>query len=275
MKFALCHELFENWDWPRQCQLMAEIGYTGIELAPFTVAPLVTVIPQATRQLYKQQAADHGLVICGMHWLLAKTTGFHVTSRDPAVRKATGEYLFQIAQACADFGGNILVFGSPAQRNLPPDMSLEEGRDLAADTFRHMLPALAERQVRLCLEPLTTKETNFLTSCEETMQLVRQLDHPQVCLHQDVKAMLPEAKPIPELIHEFAPYVGHFHVNDSNLLGPGMGETDYHPIIQALLDTHYSGWVSVEVFDYTPGAEYIARRSYEYLQQMLADLGAN
>ena len=38
MKFAICQELFEGWEWERQCELIAEIGYTGIEAAPFTLA---------------------------------------------------------------------------------------------------------------------------------------------------------------------------------------------------------------------------------------------
>ena len=49
-----------------------------------------------------------------------------------------------------------------------------------------------------------------------------------------------------------------------------MGETDFVPILEALEQIEYDGWVSVEVFDYEPGAESIARTSYENLQQALA-----
>jgi sugar phosphate isomerase/epimerase len=98
------------------------------------------------------------------------------------------------------------------------------------------------------------------------------VDHPNIVLHQDVKAMLSEPTPIPDLIHKYRDITGHFHVNDSNLLGPGMGETDYHPILRALIDSDYSGWVSVEVFDYRPGAEVIAESSLSYMRQVLADL---
>jgi sugar phosphate isomerase/epimerase len=175
--------------------------------------------------------------------------------------------------ACADLGGDVLVFGSPMQRNLEEGTSRDEGMARAAEVFGACLPALAERGVKICMEPLTPKETNFINTCADAVELMERIGRPNFVLHQDVKAMLSEAEPIPALIRKYAPCVGHFHVNDSNLLGPGMGPTDYDPIFRALLETHYAGWVSVEVFDYSPGCEKIARDSYQYMQEVLARVG--
>ncbi len=270
MRFGICQELFENWSWEAQCQKIAEIGYTGIELAPFTVAPLVTQFSSAERVRYRQVAAEQGLEIFGLHWLLAKTTGFHLTTADPSVRRATAGYLSELANCCADLGGTLMVLGSPKQRDIEPGLTREEAMENAASVLRQIVPVLEGRQVRLCLEPLTTKETNFLNTCAEGVELADRVGSEFVVLHQDVKAMLGETTPIPELIAKFAERTGHFHVNDSNLLGPGMGETKYEPIFAALLASGYAGWVSVEVFEYGPGAEFIARTSLEYMQEVLA-----
>jgi sugar phosphate isomerase/epimerase len=272
MKFAICQELFEDWDWDRQCRFIAETGYQGIEVAPFTLAPRITEVSGEKRRILRKQAEDHGLEIIGLHWLLAKTTGLHLTSPDAALRRATAEYLVELGEACADLGGTVLVFGSPAQRNLEAGTTLEEGLERACEVFRRCLPPLAERGVNLCLEPLTPKETNFINTCDEAAALIERVAQPNFRLHQDVKAMLSEPAPIPDLIGKYAPLVGHFHVNDSNLLGPGMGATDFEPIFRALLATHYAGWVSVEVFDYSPGCETIARDSLRYMRQVLARL---
>ena len=72
--------------------------------------------------------------IIGLHWLLAKTEGFHLTSPDAAVRKRTGEYLAELARAAADLGGDILVLGSPFQRNVPPGATRAAGRGLRRST---------------------------------------------------------------------------------------------------------------------------------------------
>jgi sugar phosphate isomerase/epimerase len=269
MKFAICQELFVDWDWERQCRFIAEVGYTGIEVAPFTLAPLITDVSAERRQTLRRQAEEAGLQIIGLHWLLAKTQGFHLTSDDAAVRRATAAYLVELGRACADLGGDLLVFGSPQQRNIPEGMSHSQAMSNAADVFRGCMPALEKCGVRICLEPLTPRETNFLTTCAEAMDLIALVDHPNICLHQDVKAMLSETTPIPELIAKYAGAVGHFHVNDSNLLGPGMGATDFAPILAALERVKYDGWVSVEVFDYSAGAEETAFQSIEGLRHAM------
>jgi sugar phosphate isomerase/epimerase len=275
MKFAICQELFEGWDWERQCRFMAECGYTGIEVAPFTLGERIGDVSAARRQELRQVAADHGLTICGLHWLLAKTTGLHLTTFDSAIRSATANYLIELARACADMGGTIMVFGSPAQRSIERGMSVEQAFENAAEVFRKVTPTLGEVGVTICMEPLTTQETDFVNTCADAVRLIDMVGHPNFQLHQDVKAMLAEPTPIPELIARYAPVTKHFHVNDRNLLGPGMGPTDYHPILEALLKSRYAGWVSVEVFDYKPGAEHIARESLRYMREVLSDLGAS
>jgi len=273
MKFAICQELFVDWDWERQCRFIAEVGYTGIELAPFTLASRITDVSAKQRQTMRKQAQDHGLEIIGLHWLLAQTAGLHLTTRDAAVRETTAEYLVELGNACADWGGNLMVFGSPVQRNLEQGMSREQAFENAAEVFRSCLPRIADRGVQICMEPLTPKETDFINTCAEAMKLIEMVDQPNFCLHQDVKAMLgAEQESISSLIERYAPHVGHFHVNDTNLLGPGMGETDYLPIFEALLKSKYAGWVSVEVFDYEPGCEKISKDSFAYMKEILSQI---
>ncbi|MEO1981510.1 MAG: sugar phosphate isomerase/epimerase family protein [Fuerstiella sp.] len=272
MKFAICQELFEDTDWAEQCRIIADVGYTGIEVAPFSLSDDLDSVSAATLSEMRNTASDHGLEIIGLHWLLAKTNGLYLTSPDADVRTATVDYLKLLADTCAALGGRILVFGSPQQRNLLADVTTEQAMDYAAEVFRAAMQTFQERDVVLCMEPLTKKETDFVNTCADAVSLMQMVDHPSFVLHQDVKAMLGA---VPDLIHRHHDICGHFHVNDTNLLGPGMGETDYHPILKALLDVDYRGWVSVEVFDYSPGAEKIAKKSMDYLKQVLGELEAS
>ena len=81
--------------------------------------------------------------------------------------------------------------------------------------------------------------------------------------------MSTESIPIPELISTHIGDLIHFHANDPNRLGPGMGEVDFRPIIKTLENESYGGWISVEVFDYSPGIEKLASSSIKYLSSLL------
>jgi sugar phosphate isomerase/epimerase len=273
MRYAICNETFEGWEHERVCRLVAGLGYQGLELAPFTLAPRITDVPPDQRRLLRRQAEEHGLTLLGLHWLLAKTTGLMLTAPDAAVRQATADYLVELARCCRDLGGDILVFGSPAQRRVPAGATREQATEYAVDTFRRAAPGIGDAGVKLCLEPLSPPEADFINTCDEALALIDRIAHPGFCLHLDVKAMATEAEPATALICKHAARTGHFHANDPNRRGPGFGTTDFVPIFRALKDSRYGGWVSVEVFDYSPDPETIARESLRYMKECEAKGG--
>jgi sugar phosphate isomerase/epimerase len=273
MRYAICNETFEGWDHARVCRVAADLGYTGLELAPFTLAPRVTDLSAKQLAHVRQQAETCGLQIIGLHWLLARTEGLQVTAGDPQVRQRTARYLVELGRCCQALGGHLLVFGSPAQRRVPAGATREQALEFAADTFRQALPALAEQGVQLCLEPLSPPEADFINTCAEACALLERVQQPNFMLHLDVKAMATDEAPAPELIRRHVGRMGHFHANDANKRGPGFGATDFVPIFQALKTSGYSGWVSVEVFDYSPDPETIARESMRYMRACARQIG--
>ncbi|MGA2068774.1 MAG: sugar phosphate isomerase/epimerase family protein [Thermoguttaceae bacterium] len=267
MKFAICNETFLDWPLERGFALAAECGYEGIEIAPFTITRYAFEISPARRAEIRRQAEAAGLEVVGLHWLLAQTEGLHLTSPDAAVRRKTAAYLAELARLCAELGGRVLVFGSPQQRSRLPGVTPRQAAGFAAEVIAAVLPELEKSGVTLALEPLTPQETDFLLTAAEAVELIERIGSPRVRLHLDCKAMASEAEPIPRLIARHARYLVHFHANDPNRQGPGFGSLDFGPIFRALEEIAYRGWVSVEVFDYTPGIERLARESLRYMQQ--------
>jgi sugar phosphate isomerase/epimerase len=268
VKYGICNELFEGWDFGAVCRFIQSIGYQGVEVAPFTLANPITDLTAARREEVRRQADAAGVEIIGLHWLLAKTQGLHLTSPDPAVRERTTGYLGALAEACRDLGGTVMVFGSPAQRSLLPGVSRDQAYEWAADTFRGATPSLERHGVSICMEPLSPEETDFVNTCEEATELIERVGHPNFVLHLDVKAMATEPTPMTDLIRRYGARAGHFHANDPNRRGPGFGNADFQPIFNALAESGYNRWVSVEVFDYTPDAETVARGSIEYMKRV-------
>ena len=270
MRWAICNETFENWPFEKACATAAECGYNGLEIAPFTLASYVTEISASRRNELRRIAEQAHIEVIGLHWLLAKTEGFLLTSPDASVRRKTADYLIALAQFCADLGGKVLVFGSPKQRNLLPGISRAQGMDYATEVFQAVLPVLEKTGVVMALEPLTPTTTNFLTCAADGVELMNRMASPYCRLHLDCRSMSSESTPIPDLLRTYRAQLAHFHANDPNGLGPGFGKLDFFPIFRALREIDYSGWVSVEVFDFKLGGDHLARESIRYMKKCLA-----
>lgn len=268
MRFGICNEIFKDWnDIERTIEYVKGAGYDGLEIAPFTLAQHVTDIDSATRRRIVRKAEETGLDILGIHWVLVGPDGLHITNPDPGVRDRTVQYLRDLVDFCGDVGGKVIIFGSPKQRNVLDNVTYDTAFAFAADCFNRVMDACAERDVTICMEQLSPKETNFCSTVEQTLELIETVSHPKFQLLLDTKAMELEKEDRATLIRKCAKYLKHYHANDPNLNGPGWGDVEFGPIFEALKDIGYDGYVSVEVFKFEPGPEAIATKSLEYMRQ--------
>jgi len=292
MKFALCNEMFEARPLAEVCSVVRRLGYHGLEIAPFTLAPSVLEISAAQRRETRRIIEDHDLETAGLHWLFARPAApkdappLHLTTSDQATWQRTRDYLSALLDLCSDLGGKVLVLGSPKQRDVLENQTREGAWQRAVELLSSVMDQAGKQGLTICFEPLSPAETNFINTVEEGMKMVRQIDHPSFKIHLDVKAMSSEegqrskvkskkqaeapnrGQIVASVIRSVrATDIGHFHVNDTNLYGPGMGETDYAPIAAAVREVGYDKWLSVEPFKYDPDPETIARKSIDYLRQ--------
>lgn len=270
MKFAICNEIFQNWPIHDAIAFAAKAGYDAVEIAPFTLANSVTDIPAQTRQEIKDAARRNGIRIAGIHWVLVKPEGLYINHPDRSIRERTAAYFRELTDFCADLGGEVMVVGSPKQRNVMPGVAPEQAWAWAQDTFRTAVRRAEERNVTICFEPLAPVETNFINTAADALRFTRGLRSPRFKIILDVKAMSSEALPIPDIIRRSWPDFAHFHANDKNLKGPGFGDVDFCPIAAALKEVGYQGYASVEVFKFEEGPEAIATRSIQYLKSVFA-----
>ena len=250
------------------CAVAKRFGYHGIEIAPFALATSADEISVKERTETRRTIEDHGLAVVGLHWLFAGPGGLHMTTPDNAVWEHTVDYMNTLVELCADLGGDVLVLGSPKQRSLIDGQTQEGAWGRTLDFFARVLDTAAAHNVTICLEPLAPIETDFINTVADGMRMVKEVGHPNLKIHLDVKAMCAEPTSIGEVIRSVrTEEVGHFHVNDANLYGPGMGDTDYAPIAAAVREIGWDSWLSVEVFKYDPDPETIARKSIAHLRE--------
>lgn len=271
MQFGICNEIYQGWSLDDTFAHAKKAGYDLVEIAPFTIAKSVNDISASEREKIRASAARAGIGISGLHWVLVQTEGKYLTHPDSAVRAETSKYFSDLVECCADVGGNRIIVGSPKQRNVMEGVTYEQAWDWATDVFRDAVKRAEDRGVVICFEPLSTAETNFVTTAEEGRRFAAQYNSPGMSIILDVKAMSSESKSIPQIIEESAGKFEYFHANDANLKGPGFGDVDFVPIAAALREANYNGIVSVEVFKFEEGADVIATQSRDYLRKTFGE----
>jgi D-psicose/D-tagatose/L-ribulose 3-epimerase len=274
MKISICNELFQGWPIERVLDYAAQLGYDGVEIAPYTLADSVTEISSSKRKAIRRAAEKSGIEIVGLHWLLAKPEGLSINHPDEIIRIRTQEYIEALIHFCADIGGKLLVHGSPHQRTFQEAWRFDESWERAKETFQACLATARKRNVIYCIEPLSRKSTNFINTVTDALRLVKEIRHPNFKLIFDCRSASAEEKSVNEaLIRALDSRVlSHIHVNDESGRGPGFGKTKFAPILKTLLKNGYKGYISVEVFDFNPDPQTIASRSLGYLKGILETL---
>jgi D-psicose/D-tagatose/L-ribulose 3-epimerase len=274
IKFSICNELFQGWPIETVFEYASQLGYDGVEIAPYTLADSVTEISPKRRTAIRRAAEENGVEIVGLHWLLMKPEGLYINHPDEIIRIQTQEYMEALIHFCADIGGKVLVHGSPHQRTVHEGWDLQEAWDFAKETFKVCLKTARKRNVLYCIEPLAYTRTNFINTVGEAIQLVKETRHPNFKMVFDCGSSSVQERsiPIPLLRALESGYLRHIHANDANGRGPGFGEVDFVPILKMLMKNGYKGYLSVEVFDFSPDPQTVASRSIGYLKGILDTL---
>ena len=282
MRFALCNEVLQPLPFPQQCKLAADLGYDGLELAPFTLSGDPTALTDAEVAGYRRTAEDHGLAIFGLHWLLVAPAGLSIVSPDAALRQRTKEVMVRLVELCAALGGSYLVHGSPKQRSVPEGSTREEALERARECLSGAAAAAARCGVTYCLEPLARRETDLFNTVDECAALVEELGSPALRTMVDCSAAgQTEKLPVHEVMAQWMPrgVIGHVQVNDPNRRGPGQGALDFGPVLRVLRDMeapgHFPGILGVEPFDYVPDGPGCAAHSIGFLRGVLQGLQAH
>ncbi|MFX0102751.1 MAG: sugar phosphate isomerase/epimerase family protein [Candidatus Hodarchaeota archaeon] len=269
LNLAICQEIFVNDTFEMTCKKASRLGYRGLELAPFVFAKDVRTLDEKFWNDTREIAERYELKLVAFHWLLRSPEGFSITSPSPEIREDTRDFFRALIDIAHILEIPLMVFGSPKQRDIKPGWNPEKARDRGIQFFIDIAEITSKKGITIAFEPLGTKVTNFGATFLDAMDLIKKVDHPNFRLHLDVKAMHGDPIPVNEQISMAKDLLAHVHVNDTNLLGPGMGDVDLLPIIKAFKGINYNGWYSVETFRDDVDPVKIASESIGYLKEVM------
>jgi D-psicose/D-tagatose/L-ribulose 3-epimerase len=271
MRISLCNEVIGELDFVRQCALAAALGYDGLEIAPFTLSDDPTQLAPDEIAGLRRAAADAGIAITGLHYLLRAPAGLSITSLDAAQRRRSIEVMRAMCGLCAELGARILVHGSPDQRVLVRGDEVS-GHQHGVACFAAVADAAQAAGVTYCIEPLARNQTAFVNTVGEAAAIVRAIGNPALRTMIDCSAAgQAETESVDALIRRWLPtgLIAHMHFNDPNRRGPGEGELAFGPILSALRESGYVGDASIEPFVYLPDGPACAARGIGYIRGIL------
>lgn len=240
----------------------AELGFDAVEIFPPSAEDLNA---REIKQLVAQHALKVAAIGTGAGWVRHK---LRLTDPDATVRRRAQQFI----GAIIDFAGG---FNAPAIIGSMQGRCDGEGhREQAVDWLREALEQLGPRAhahgVPLLFEPLNRYETNLIRTVDEALELLQPLRTRNVKLLGDLFHMNIEEASIPDALRQAGPLLGHMHFADSNRQAMGFGHTAMPPVIQALREIGYTGYLSAEVFA-LPDSEQAARQTIKSFRLLTTD----
>ena len=219
-KQAICNEIYEKWPLRDACRSMRRIGYTGIEISPFTLA--------------------EDLSFVGLHWLMVSPKGLHVTTPDHDLRERSWRHIVDLIDLCGDLGENgVMVFGSPKQRCTVDGLTPVEASRNFTTGLAGVAPHAAQRGVTVLVEALPLNQCDVITMLAEAVAIVNQVNSPAVRTMFDTHNAVDESESHALLVDRYFDLIRHVHINEVDGRHPGAGNYDFKPVLDVLRRREY------------------------------------
>lgn len=232
----------------------AELGFDAVEI--FAPGP-----EGIDATLLHKLLADYNLKLAtvgtGAGWVIHK---LQLCDVDPQQRAKAQDFI----RGIIDLGG---PFGAPAiigsmQGRWSEDVPRETALQLLAEALHELGAYAAQHNVPLIYEPLNRYETNLVSRLEDGVALLQKLSTENVRLLADLFHMNIEETNLAAAIRQAGSAIGHVHFVDSNRRPAACGHLDYQPIVAALREIGYSGYLSAEALPW-PDSEQAAQQTIE------------
>jgi sugar phosphate isomerase/epimerase len=193
--------------------------------------------------------------------------GLTLTDPNPEIRTKARAF---VADMIA-FGGqhNAPAIIGSMQGTHGGEVSKEQALTWLAEALEELGEVALASGVQLIYEPLNRYETNLINHLAEGAKYIEDNNLENIVLLADLFHMNIEESDIAQAIIDAGKHTGHVHFADSNRNAMGMGHTDSAPIIAALKQVGYTGYLSAEVFP-KPDAQACAAQEIKAIKEALA-----
>lgn len=221
------------------CAKAASLGFDAVEVFPRSAQELDA---RQLKNLLTQHRLKLAAIGTGGGWVVHK---LRLTDPDAKIRIRAREFAAAIIDLAGGFGAPAII-GS-MQGRWEGNVSREQALGWLGEALEELAPRAESCGVPLLFEPINRYETNVLSGVEDSLVFLKKLRTRNVKLLCDLFHMNIEEANIADSLRHVGPQLGHVHFADSNRLAIGWGHTDIAPVVQALRDIGYAGYLSGEI----------------------------
>jgi len=233
MPFVLGPEL------PSAVAAAANHGFPAFELFP---PNLDAIDVQQLTQLCDQYQIKLSTIGTGGGWVTDKLS---LTDPSPEVRTRGKTYIKGVIQKAAQLGASAII-GSMQGRC--GDQDRTECLNVLRSELNELAQFAADCGQPLLYEPLNRYETDLVNSVVSTADFFADGCHDNLKILADLFHMNIEEKNVAQALQSLGHRLGHIHFVDSNRKVAGMGHTDFAPIVQAIKEMKFAGYLAIEAF---------------------------
>ncbi|MDH3718553.1 MAG: sugar phosphate isomerase/epimerase [Planctomycetota bacterium] len=250
---------FVFWDdLAEGCRRAKELGFDAVEV--FAAGP-DAVDPAALKQLLDDSQLELAALGTGAGWVVHQ---LQLCDPDTGRRQAARDFIRAMIDTAAGLGA-FAIIGS-MQGRYGDGVDQPTALSYLSDALNELGLYAQQYGVPLVYEPLNRYETNLVNTLAQGVQLLDALDTDNVRLLADLFHMNIEERDIAAAIREAGPHVGHIHFVDSNRRAAGMGHLDFAPIVAAVQEIDYNGYLCAEALP-LPTSEDAARQTIQTFQR--------
>lgn len=166
---------------------------------------------------------------------------------DSAQRKKGVGYAKSVIDFAAEVGARTINLAPSPVGKVAPVGTKEQEWENALESLRE-IAAYGERAgVRTCLEPWNRYETYFINRVDQALELAAAVGHDNLGVMGDSFHMNIEDRDIARNYRRAGDRLFHVHFADSQRAAPGAGHLDFKPLVQALVDMDYKGYIAFEL----------------------------
>jgi len=216
---------------------VARFGYDGVEL--------VGELQEADLPSISKALQSNGVVASSIISIF--TPERDIVSSNPVIRRNAIDYVRHNVDMAAQLGGSVVTFTPTACMKITPEVEIAQEWAWAVEAGLETAKYANDHGVTIAVEPWNRYETYLINRVAQASAFVDEIDVPGIGVMADTFHMSLEELDVAQAIREVGRRLAHVHLADSNRAAPGFGHTDFTPIIQAIADIDYKGWVSYEL----------------------------